>query len=131
MNTRMLESAAVMANLATLRARGVRFLEPDEGRLACGDVGAGRLPDTADADGGARGRRSKGGRTGRCRACRVLITAGPTREAIDPVRFVSNPSSGRMGYALAAEAAARGAARHAGERASRAARPARRRGHAA
>jgi len=107
MNSRMLCSAPVQANLATLRDRGVQIVEPEEGWLACRDTGAGRLPDTdvlvealcealRERDGALHGRR-------------VLITAGPTREAIDPVRFLSNHSSGRMGYALAAEAEARGA----------------------
>ncbi len=107
MNSRMLCSAPVQENLATLRQRGVHVLEPEEGWLACGETGAGRLPgtdalvealcDAVEARGGAM------------RGVRVLVTAGPTREAIDPVRFISNPSSGRMGYELAAEAERRGA----------------------
>jgi len=107
MNSRMLCSAPVQANVETLRERGVHVLEPEEGWLACGETGAGRLPGTdvlvealCDAV-KARG--------GPMRGLRVLVTAGPTREAIDPVRFISNPSSGRMGYELAAEAERRGA----------------------
>lgn len=108
MNSRMLCSAPVQANVRTLQERGVHVIEPEEGWLACGETGAGRLPgtdalvealcDAVNACGGPLA------------GLRVLVTAGPTREAIDPVRFISNPSSGRMGYALAAEAARRGAA---------------------
>jgi phosphopantothenoylcysteine decarboxylase/phosphopantothenate--cysteine ligase len=108
MHTEMWEHPAVQANLATLRARGVIVVDPEEGRLAGGDVGAGRLADPerivatvlAAAGGGAD--RSLAGR-------RVLVTAGGTREAIDPVRFIGNRSSGKMGHALAAAAARRGA----------------------
>ncbi len=107
MNSRMLQSAAMQQNLATLRDRGARVVEPDEGWLACGETGAGRLPGTdtlVEAHCTAVRERS-----GPLAGVRVLVTAGPTREAIDPVRFISNPSSGRMGYALAAEAEKRGA----------------------
>ncbi len=107
MNTRMLCNAAVAANIETLRQRGVRILEPEEGRLACGDEGAGRLPATeAMLDALAE---ALGVADAPLAGMRVLVTAGPTREAIDPVRFISNPSSGRMGYELAGEAARRGA----------------------
>jgi phosphopantothenoylcysteine decarboxylase/phosphopantothenate--cysteine ligase len=105
MNTRMWESAAVQVNLAALRARGWQVVGPESGALADGDVGAGRLADPAEiARAAARllGRRDLEGR-------RVLVTAGPTREPIDPVRFVSNPSSGKMGWAVARAAARRGA----------------------
>jgi len=107
MHTEMWEHAAVQANLATLRARGVHVCEPDVGRLAGGDVGAGRLADPARIAAmalellGARPR-ALSGRT-------VVVTAGGTREAIDPVRFVGNRSSGKMGHALAAAAARAGA----------------------
>jgi len=106
MNTQMLEHPAVRENLARLIARGVRVVEPGDGYLACGWVGKGRLaePDeiveAADRIVGAR--RSLQGR-------RVLVTAGPTYEDLDPVRFVGNRSSGRMGFAVAAEATRRGA----------------------
>ena len=106
MNTHMLEHPAVQANLQTLAARGVQLVEPGEGYLACGWVGKGRLaePDTVVAAVG----RVLGGASLAGRA--VLVTAGPTLEDIDPVRFVANRSSGRMGYAVAREAARRGAA---------------------
>ena len=106
MNTNMLAHPAVQANLRTLADRGVRFVEPGEGYLACGWVGKGRLaePDQVveAADTMLRGRGEWAGRA-------LLVTAGPTCEDIDPVRFLGNRSTGRMGYALAAEAAARGA----------------------
>ena len=106
MNTNMWEHEAVRANLAVLRARGVRVVEPGEGFLACGWTGKGRLaePDeiVAEALRVLAGGSSLAG-------CRVLVTAGPTFEDIDPVRYVGNRSSGRMGFAVAAEAAARGA----------------------
>ena len=106
MNTQMWEHPAVQRNLATLVARGVRFVEPGEGYLACGWIGKGRLaePDAIVASALALlgGPRSLAGRT-------VLVTAGPTYEDLDPVRYLGNRSSGRMGFALAAEAARRGA----------------------
>ncbi len=105
MNTRMWRNAAVQENLAALRARGFHVVGPAAGELADGDVGEGRLADPAEiAAEAARllGRRDLVGR-------RLLVTAGPTREPIDPVRFISNPSTGKMGYALAAVAARRGA----------------------
>jgi phosphopantothenoylcysteine decarboxylase/phosphopantothenate--cysteine ligase len=106
MNTNMLAHPAVQRNLETLVARGVHVVEPGEGYLACGWIGRGRLAEPADVVAAAervlaRGRSLQGRR--------VLVTAGPTIEDIDPVRFVGNRSSGRMGYALAAEAARRGA----------------------
>jgi phosphopantothenoylcysteine decarboxylase/phosphopantothenate--cysteine ligase len=106
MNTHMLEHPAVQANLQTLAARGVRFVDPGEGYLACGWVGKGRLAEpeaVVAAVGRLLGGASLAGRA-------VLVTAGPTYEDIDPVRFVGNRSSGRMGYAVAREAARRGAA---------------------
>jgi phosphopantothenoylcysteine decarboxylase/phosphopantothenate--cysteine ligase len=97
----------VKENLVTLRRRGVHVVDPESGRLAGGDVGEGRLADPgrivqAAADVLAHGHDLAG--------VRVLVTAGGTREAIDPVRFVGNRSSGKMGYAVAEAAAARGAA---------------------
>ena len=107
MNTQMLEHQAVQENLARLAKRGVRMVEPGDGYLACGWVGKGRLAEPDDiveaADRIVGGDRSLEGR-------RVLVTAGPTFEDLDPVRFVGNRSSGRMGFAVAAEAARRGAA---------------------
>jgi phosphopantothenoylcysteine decarboxylase/phosphopantothenate--cysteine ligase len=106
MNTNMWEHPATRANLETLAARGHHIVEPDSGPLACGTVGAGRLPDPhriADAVLTlACPRKDLEGET-------VMITAGPTQESIDPVRFISNRSSGKMGYSLAAAAASRGA----------------------
>jgi phosphopantothenoylcysteine decarboxylase/phosphopantothenate--cysteine ligase len=106
MNSNMLAHDAVRRNLDTLAARGVHVVEPGEGYLACGWIGRGRLaePDTIveAADAILRPSRSLAGRT-------VLVTAGPTCEDLDPVRFLSNRSSGRMGFAVAAEAARRGA----------------------
>ncbi len=106
MNVNMWNHPATQENLATLRARGVRVVEPGSGYLACGMVGAGRLAEnelivdavveTLSAT------KDLAGET-------FLITAGPTREALDPVRFISNRSSGKMGYAIAEAAARRGA----------------------
>jgi phosphopantothenoylcysteine decarboxylase/phosphopantothenate--cysteine ligase len=106
MNVNMWDHPATQANLEILRQRGVRVIEPGTGELACGMVGAGRMaePDAiADAVLGALGRRHDlAGEV-------VLVTAGGTREALDPVRFLGNRSSGKMGYALAEAAHARGA----------------------
>ncbi|MBI3401912.1 MAG: bifunctional phosphopantothenoylcysteine decarboxylase/phosphopantothenate--cysteine ligase CoaBC [Acidobacteria bacterium] len=106
MNTQMFAHEAVRRNLDTLAARGVRFVEPGEGYLACGWIGKGRLaePDEIVAAADAILRPA-----GPLRGRRILITAGPTLEDFDPVRFIGNRSSGRMGYAIAAEAARRGA----------------------
>lgn len=119
MNSNMLAHDAVQRNLQSLSARGVRFVEPGEGYLACGWIGKGRLaePD-AIVDAAVRIVESRGslatnsaeaGLNGPLHGLRVLVTAGPTYEDIDPVRFVGNRSSGRMGFAIAAEAARRGA----------------------
>ncbi len=113
METHMWQNAATQANVATLRARGMHIVEPDSGPLASGDVGPGRLATlerieaaiagalaagTADAAGALHARAPvRGSLAGR----KVVVTAGPTVEAIDPVRFVSNRSSGKMGYAIA------------------------------
>jgi phosphopantothenoylcysteine decarboxylase/phosphopantothenate--cysteine ligase len=106
MNVNMWQHPATRANLDTLRMRGHRIVEPGSGYLACGMTGPGRLaaPEAiAEAIGReARMRRDLEGET-------VLITAGPTQEPLDPVRYISNRSSGKMGYALAEAAAARGA----------------------
>lgn len=107
MNTNMLEHDAVQANLAVLAKRGTMFVEPGEGFLACGWQGKGRLAEPEEIVAAVErllGRdRSWEGR-------RVLVTAGPTYEDLDPVRFIGNRSSGRMGFAIAADAAHRGAA---------------------
>ncbi len=105
MNTFMLLHPTVQQNLATLRARGVSIMEPDEGLLACGDEGAGRMPDPPVLVERVQQLLHSRDLEGRS----LLVTAGPTREPIDPVRFVSNRSSGKMGYALAEAARRRGA----------------------
>ncbi len=107
MNTQMLENAAVQRNLERLAADGVRFVDPGSGYLACGWIGKGRLAEPSDIVTAASRLLSP---AGPLRGSRVLVTAGPTREPIDPVRFVGNRSSGKMGYALAGAARARGAA---------------------
>ncbi|HZV79251.1 MAG TPA: bifunctional phosphopantothenoylcysteine decarboxylase/phosphopantothenate--cysteine ligase CoaBC [Candidatus Binatus sp.] len=106
MNTAMLEAAPTQENIAALQGRGFDFVEPGSGFLACGEVGSGRL--AGDDDIIAAVRRVLH-RTHQLSGERVLITAGPTREFADPARFLTNPSTGRMGFALASEAAARGA----------------------
>jgi phosphopantothenoylcysteine decarboxylase/phosphopantothenate--cysteine ligase len=106
MNTNMLEHDAVRRNMATLEQRGVRFVDPGAGYLACGWIGKGRLAEPeAIAEAADRLLHPSGSLLGKL----VLVTAGPTHEDIDDVRFIGNRSSGRMGYAIAAEAARRGA----------------------
>ena len=108
MHTEMWEHPAVQANLATLRGRGVHVVDPEEGRLAGGDVGTGRLAEPARIVAAAVAVLG-GAPTGDLVGLRVLVTAGGTREAIDPVRFIGNRSSGKMGTAVAVAAAVRGA----------------------
>jgi phosphopantothenoylcysteine decarboxylase / phosphopantothenate---cysteine ligase len=106
MNTNMLEHEAVRRNLTTLAARGVRFVEPGAGYLACGWIGKGRLAEPEDiVEAADLLLQPRGSLLGRF----VLVTAGPTYEDIDPVRYIGNRSSGKMGYAIAAEAVKRGA----------------------
>lgn len=105
MNQQMWAHAATQANMVTLRQRGVFFLGPDSGDQACGDIGTGRLLEPDDIVAGLialRGPRPLAGK-------RLLVSAGPTYEDIDPVRFVGNRSSGRMGFAVARAAAEQGA----------------------
>jgi len=106
MNVEMWQHAATQENLATMRKRGVQIIEPGSGYLACGMVGAGRLAEPEEIVAGVLAAlgivRDLAGET-------ILITAGPTREPIDPVRFLGNRSSGKMGYALADAAIRRGA----------------------
>lgn len=106
MNGNMWRHPATRENLAVLQSRGHRILSPGRGSLACGDVDEGRLPETsAIADEALALLEAKKDLEG----VDVLVTAGPTREALDPVRFLSNRSSGKMGYAVASEAVRRGA----------------------
>ncbi len=107
MHTEMWEHPAVQDNVVILRRRGVHVVDPETGRLAGGDEGAGRLAAPASI---VRAAAEILDRAGDLAGVRVLVTAGGTREAIDPVRFVGNRSSGKMGYALAEAASARGAA---------------------
>ena len=107
MNVNMLAHEAVQRNLQTLAARGVRFVEPGEGYLACGWIGKGRLAEPEEIVDAACALLSPPDSVLRGR--HVLVSAGPTYEDIDPVRYVGNRSSGRMGFALAAEARRRGA----------------------
>ena len=106
MNSDMWRHPATRANTDILRKRGHVFIEPEDGLLACGETGPGRLAEPAKIAGvvtnSLQGRRDLEGET-------IVITAGPTQEPLDPVRFVSNRSSGKMGYALAEAAAQRGA----------------------
>ncbi len=109
MNVRMWKNAATQANVQVLRDRGVHVVMPDTGLLACGDIGEGKLAPVEDIANavlqvakGASRPQDLAGKT-------IVINAGPTREAIDPVRFIANASTGKMGYAIATEALARGA----------------------
>ena len=106
MNTSMLHNPAVRNNIAVLRGRGYIVADPQEGFLACGEVGEGRM---IEPSGLLEIIKKKIRKAGDFSGLTVLITAGPTREALDPVRFLSNHSSGRMGYALARAAQERGA----------------------
>ncbi len=105
MNAQMWANPATQANMLTLRRRAVRVFGPGEGDLACGEVGAGRLLEPAELAALTAGLFATGDLDG----LTVLVTAGPTWEAIDPVRGITNKSSGKMGYAVAAAAAAAGA----------------------
>ncbi len=107
MNHSMWGHAATQANRSLLAARGVRFVGPAEGSQACGETGVGRMAEPAEIV-AALGALLQPG-TGPLAGKTVLVSAGPTREPIDPVRFVSNRSSGKMGFALARAAAEAGA----------------------
>ncbi|PJF38180.1 MAG: bifunctional 4'-phosphopantothenoylcysteine decarboxylase/phosphopantothenoylcysteine synthetase, partial [Phototrophicales bacterium] len=106
MDGEMYHHSATQANLALLRERGVVIIEPEEGRFASGLVGKGRLPETPTLIGHIR---RILGKNGILAGMRVLVTAGGTREPIDPVRFITNRSSGKQGYALAQAAIDAGA----------------------
>ncbi|RAY13068.1 bifunctional phosphopantothenoylcysteine decarboxylase/phosphopantothenate--cysteine ligase CoaBC [Actinomadura craniellae] len=109
MHTEMWEHPATRANVETLRSRGAVVVEPASGRLTGADSGPGRLPEPAELFEVARRVLTRGDLPGDLAGRRVVISAGGTREAIDPVRFIGNRSSGLQGYALARTAAARGA----------------------
>ena len=106
MNTAMFENPIVQDNLARLSSFGFRIIQPQTGYLACGDTGAGKMPEPATLLSWIE---HEIGHVKDLSGRKILITAGPTREAIDPVRFISNHSTGRMGYALAKVCATRGA----------------------
>ena len=105
MNVRMWEHPATVANIATLESRGVTKVGPDPGPMACGEFGMGRMAEPAEILAAIAGRFAAGPLSGR----RILVTSGPTQEAIDPVRFISNRSSGKQGHAIAAACARLGA----------------------
>lgn len=121
MNVRMWEHAATQANVATLKARGIHVVMPDEGPMACGEFGPGRLPEPAEIYNAICAQIGAGllplGESavpaidldGPLKGKHVLVTAGPTHEPIDPVRYIANRSSGKQGYAIAAAAAQLGA----------------------
>jgi phosphopantothenoylcysteine decarboxylase/phosphopantothenate--cysteine ligase len=107
MNVRMWEHPATIANMATLESRGVLRVGPTPGAMACGEFGMGRMAEPHDIFAAAADLLSR--RQGRLAGKRVVITSGPTREAIDPVRYISNRSSGKQGHAIAAAFARLGA----------------------
>ncbi|ABS04454.1 phosphopantothenoylcysteine decarboxylase/phosphopantothenate--cysteine ligase [Kineococcus radiotolerans] len=109
MHTEMWLNPAVQANVALLRSRGVTVLDPASGRLTGADTGPGRMPEPADVAAACRRLLGSGSRPRDLEGRRVVVSAGGTREPLDPVRFLGNRSSGRQGVALAAAAAARGA----------------------
>jgi phosphopantothenoylcysteine decarboxylase/phosphopantothenate--cysteine ligase len=106
MNTNMYENLIVQRNIETLKQLGYNFMEPSEGRLACGDIGKGKMAEPEAIEARIKEllltSRDLEGKT-------VLVTAGPTREALDPVRFITNHSTGKMGFAIAEKAVLRGA----------------------
>ena len=108
MNVHMWQNPATQANAESLRSRGVSFVGPDTGRLACGDVGEGKLAGVDEIVSAALALLAPA-RERDLAGLRVLVDAGPTHEAIDPVRYIANRSTGKMGFALAEAAAARGA----------------------
>lgn len=106
MNVHMWRNPATQENVALARKHGIKVMAPSSGRLACGDIGEGKLPPVEEiAEAALMVLKRTDGLSGK----RILITAGPTHEAIDPVRYIANASSGKMGYALGSEAARRGA----------------------
>ena len=106
MNSDMWGHLAVQENIEKLKSRGVEIIDPEDGHLACGTIGHGRLADLEIILATVK---SYFGKLGDLQGLRILVTAGPTHEPLDPVRYISNPSSGKMGYAIAEKAEARGA----------------------
>ena len=106
MNEGMWSNLAVQKNIEKLKSRGVQFIDPEEGELACGSIGPGRL---ANLDRIFSRVKSHFVKLQDLRGKKILVTAGPTHEPLDPVRYLSNPSSGKMGYSIAGQAQARGA----------------------
>ena len=109
MNTNMYTNRIVQANIGALQDLGYKFIEPASGRLACGDIGAGKLADVDDIVAYMVDFFEKEAQVKDLVGRRIMISAGPTIEAIDPVRYITNRSSGKMGYAIAKRAVARGA----------------------
>ncbi|MGP1618336.1 bifunctional phosphopantothenoylcysteine decarboxylase/phosphopantothenate--cysteine ligase CoaBC [Peptostreptococcus stomatis] len=109
MNTNMYTNRIVQANIGALQDLGYKFIEPASGRLACGDIGAGKLADVDDIVAYVVDFFEKEAQVKDLVGRRIMISAGPTIEAIDPVRYITNRSSGKMGYAIAKRAVARGA----------------------
>ena len=113
MNVRMWMHAATQRNLAQLQNDGIGFIGPDEGDMACGEFGPGRMSDPAEIAAQVHealsGKRTPDSGAGRLRGQKILVTAGPTHEPIDPVRYLANRSSGKQGYAIASALAALGA----------------------
>lgn len=109
MNTNMYTNRIVQANMDKLGDLGYRFIDPVSGRLACGDIGAGKLADVDDILAFIVDFFEKGSEAKDLAGRKIMISAGPTIEAIDPVRYITNRSSGKMGYAIAKRAVARGA----------------------
>lgn len=109
MNTNMYTNRVVQANIGALQDLGYKFIEPASGRLACGDIGAGKLADVDDIVAYVVDFFEKEAQVKDLVGRRIMISAGPTIEAIDPVRYITNRSSGKMGYAIAKRAVARGA----------------------
>ncbi|MDA0240540.1 MAG: bifunctional phosphopantothenoylcysteine decarboxylase/phosphopantothenate--cysteine ligase CoaBC, partial [Proteobacteria bacterium] len=106
MNVRMWEHAATQDNIEALRARGIHFVGPNEGDMACGEFGMGRMAEPAEIAEAIQGFFN---RSNRLVGKRAVVTSGPTHEAIDPVRYIANHSSGRQGHAIARALAAQGA----------------------
>lgn len=109
MNTNMYTNRIVQANIGALQDLGYKFIEPASGRLACGDIGVGKLADVDDIVAYVVDFFEKEAQVKDLVGRRIMISAGPTIEAIDPVRYITNRSSGKMGYAIAKRAVARGA----------------------